>query len=81
MGLGQKSQAMLAEIGVTDTEPFLASDPFELYRAMAEAGVPVSLNLLYAMIGAQEQCHWQQVKRERRLDILMRLEDMGIPVT
>ncbi len=77
-GLGPKSAQMLATIGVTTAADFLAADPFELYRDMKQAGVPVSLNLLYAMIGAQENIPWQQVKQEQKTTILMRLDDMGL---
>lgn len=74
-GLGPKSQAMLARIGIETDEQFLASDPFVLFGRLKEQGLPVSLNLMYAMIGAQENIHWQAVKQERKLEILMRLDD------
>lgn len=77
-GLGPKSQQMLATIGIMDDGSFLASDPFELYRRLKEAGTSASLNLLYGMIGAQENCHWQEVKATQRTTILLRLDDMGL---
>ncbi len=80
-GLGPKSKAMLHSIGVTSVEQFMAADVFVLYaRIQSEhpsANQATSLNLLYAMIGAQENRHWQEIKRERRLEILLRLEEMG----
>jgi DNA transformation protein len=33
---------------------------------------------LYALIGAIEGRHWQEVKRERRTEILLRLDEMGL---
>jgi DNA transformation protein len=72
---------MLHSIGVTSVEQFMAADVFVLYaRIQSEhpsANQATSLNLLYAMIGAQENRHWQEIKRERRLEILLRLEEMG----
>lgn len=80
-GLGPKSKAMLHSIGVTSVEQFMAADVFVLYaRIQSEhpsTNQATSLNLLYAMIGAQENRHWQEIKRERRLEILLRLEEMG----
>jgi DNA transformation protein len=34
--------------------------------------------MLYAIMGEQENRHWQEIKRERRLEILLRLEELGI---
>ncbi|MBP8145482.1 MAG: TfoX/Sxy family DNA transformation protein, partial [Inhella sp.] len=41
-------------------------------------GLPVSLNLLYALIGAVEDRDWREVQREQRSAILLRLDDMGL---
>lgn len=77
-GLGPKSHEMLQRVGIASAEDFHANDPFELYRRMIEAGVPANLNLLYAMIGAQEDKHWQEIKQTMKTDILFRLDDMGL---
>lgn len=77
-GLGPQSRAMLHSIGVTSVEQFMASDVFALYVRLKSSNQSTSLNLLYAMIGAQENRHWQEIKRERRLEILLRLEELGI---
>lgn len=78
-GLGPQSKAMLHSIGVTSVEQFMASDVFALYVRLKSSNQSTSLNLLYAMIGAQENRHWQEIKRERRLEILIRLEALGLP--
>jgi DNA transformation protein len=76
-GLGPKSQAMLAQVGIVSVEQFMAADPFVIY-AQLHATIPnLSLNMLYAMMGAQENIHWQVIKAERKTEILMRLDDMG----
>lgn len=77
-GLGPQSQHMLQIIGIKTIEDFLVADVFDLY-AKLKSNIPnVSLNMLYAMIGAQEDRHWQEIKKERRLEILLRLEEMNL---
>ena len=77
-GLGPKSQAMLAQVGIVSVEQFMATDPFVIY-AQLHAIIPnLSLNMLYAMMGAQENVHWQMIKAERKIEILMRLDDIGL---
>ena len=77
-GLGPKSEQMLAQIGVNSAEDFLAADPFLLYAQFKLHSMSVSVNLLYAMIGAQEGHHWQEIAQSRREEILIRLDDMGL---
>lgn len=77
-GLGPKSQAMLMQAGIVSVEQFMASDPFVIYAKLHATMPSVSLNLLYAMIGAQENVHWQVIKSERKTEILMRLDDLGL---
>ncbi|MBC3832318.1 TfoX/Sxy family DNA transformation protein [Undibacterium amnicola] len=77
-GLGPQSKVMLRSIGVNSVEQFMASDVFALYVRLKSSNQSTSLNLLYAMIGAQENRNWQEIKRERRLEVLLRLEALGI---
>jgi len=78
MGLGPKSAEALRQVGIGSVAQLKASDPFEVY-ARLKARVPgTSLNFLYALIGAIENRHWQDVKRQRRTEILLRLQDMGL---
>lgn len=78
LNLGSKSQTWLRQVGITTPAQLRAVDAFTLYARLKTEVPGVSLNLLYALIGAQEGLHWQVVKRERRSDILLRLDDMGI---
>lgn len=65
-GLGTKSQAMLAQVGILSVEQFMATDPYVIY-AQLHASIPhLSLNMRYAMIGAQQDVHWQLTKAERK---------------
>nr|WP_314900992.1 TfoX/Sxy family DNA transformation protein [uncultured Deefgea sp.] len=77
-GLGPKSQAMLAQVGIVSVEQFMASDPFVIYAQLHASMPNLSLNMLYAMIGAQQYVHWQVIKAERKTEILMRLDDLGL---
>lgn len=76
-GLGPKSEQMLAAINMVSVEQFLASDAFDLYSELSKI-MPSNLNMLYAMIGAQENCSWQDIAQTRKVEILMRLDDMGL---
>ncbi|TXH88177.1 MAG: transcriptional regulator [Rhodoferax sp.] len=76
--LGQQSCKWLAAIGITTAEQLCAQDPFEVFVQLKETQPQLSLNMLYALIGAVEGMHWQQVQRERRAEILMRLDDLGL---
>jgi DNA transformation protein len=77
-GLGPRSEAWLAQVGIHTPDALRAADPFEVY-ARLHAEVPgFNLNGLYALIGAIEERSWLEVKRERRTEILLRLEQMGL---
>ncbi len=36
------------------------------------------LNSIYAILGAQQDVHWQEVARTQKYEILLRLDDMGL---
>lgn len=77
-GLGPKSSAALRSVGIDSIEELRVRDPFDVY-ALLKANVPgTNLNFLYGLIGAVEDVHWQEIKRTRRTQILLRLEEMGI---
>lgn len=77
-GLGEKSQQVLANIGIISIKEFYNLDSFEIYKRLKQHDEKVSLNFLYAIIGAKENCHWQEVRKNRKEEILMRLDDMGL---
>ena len=77
-GLGPKSSAALHAIGISSIEALRARDPFDVYVELKTQVPGTSLNFLYALIGAIEDVHWQEIKRTRRTAILLRLEEMGI---
>ncbi len=77
-GLGPKSSSMLRDVGIVTAKDLYSADPYFLYQSLKRRFPSTSLNMLYAIMGAQEQRHWLEIKKERRLEILMRLEEIGI---
>ena len=75
-GLGPRSSAVLAHAGIHTRAQLQAADPYRLYLQLRASRPGVSLNLLYALIGAQENVDWRLVARERKTAILMRLDDL-----
>lgn len=78
LNLGPQSRRWLEDIGIADAEALRRHDPFEVYARLRQTQPRVSVNLLYALIGAVEGLHWQEVQRQRRTEILMRLDDLGL---
>ena len=77
-GFGPKSEEILAKVGIHSVDDFMAAEPFQLYARLKKQVKGTGLNSIYAIIGAQENIHWQEVARTRREEILMRLDDMGL---
>jgi DNA transformation protein and related proteins len=77
-GLGAMSWNTLASIGIQSQKALLERDPFDVYADLHRMNVSRNLNMLYALIGAAESKHWQIIARERRTEILLRLDEMGI---
>lgn len=72
--LGPASRAQLNALGITTIEQLRASDPFALYAQLKQNNPKVSLNFLYVIIDAQEGWHWLEIKKERRLELVLQLE-------
>ncbi|QYJ74155.1 TfoX/Sxy family protein [Shewanella sp. FJAT-52076] len=69
--LGPRSAAWLSEIGLSSLEDLRELGSIEVMLRLKHAGIPVSLNLLYALEGALEGRHWQDVKRERKGELVL----------
>jgi DNA transformation protein len=76
--LGEKTEARLAQVGIFTPDQLLQSDPFEVYARLKKHVPGTSLVALYALIGAIDDQHWLDVKRERYTEILIHLDDRGI---
>ena len=77
-GFGPKSEDILAKVDIHSVSDFMDIDPYELYAQLKENVKGTGLNSIYAIIGAREGIHWQEVARTRKEEILMRLDDMGL---
>ena len=74
LNLGPQSRAWLAQVGIDSLEQLQAQDAIRVYVAIKARQPKASLNLLYALVGAQQGVHWQEVARHQKMDLLMRLE-------
>lgn len=77
-GFGPKSEEILAKVGVCSVDQFLDCDPFALYANLKREVKGTGLNSIYAIIGAQQDRHWQEVAKNDKEEILIRLDDMGL---
>ena len=70
-GFGPKSEEILARVNINSVEDFMAIDPYDLYKELKKKVKGTGLNSIYAIIGAQEGLHWQEVSRTRKTEILI----------
>jgi DNA transformation protein and related proteins len=77
-GLGPASAKMIAQAGVTTSVALKKADLYQLYARIKQQQPKVSINLLYAMIGAVENEDWRTIAKERRSEVLMRLDDLSL---
>lgn len=75
---GLKSESMLADIGITSVDDFLAMDPYDVYAQLVNQGHPKNLNMMYAILSAHDDMDWVDIARDRKMEILLRLDDMGL---
>jgi hypothetical protein len=64
--VGPKSAAWLRQVGVRTQEDLLRLGPVEAFMKVKRAGFRPSLNLLYSLAGAIEDCHWADLPDERK---------------
>ncbi|MCP5335072.1 MAG: TfoX/Sxy family protein [Oceanospirillaceae bacterium] len=73
-GLGPKSQAMLANAGITSLTQLRELGAVQAYLRVRASNSQASLNLLWALEGALSNLPWQQVAREQRSSLLLALD-------
>lgn len=73
--LGPKSAAMLASVGVTTLAQLGQRGAVATYVAVKHQQPGASLNLLYALVAALEDSDWKSVRRERKLALMLAVED------
>lgn len=72
--VGPKSAAWLRQVGVRTIEDLTRVGPVEVFLKVKRAGFRPSLNLLYAMAGAIDDCHWTDLSDERKAALMSALE-------
>lgn len=77
-GLGPKSRALLAQVGIRTAAQLKAADVYEVYAQLKAIDPRTSLNMIYGLMAAQDGVDWRVVARERRTEILLRLDEMGL---
>ncbi|CCO48637.1 putative TfoX N family protein [Vibrio nigripulchritudo SOn1] len=77
-GFGPKSEEILATVGIHSVDDFMLADSYELYAKLKEKVKGTGLNSIYAIIGAKENIDWREVAKQRKTEVLMRLDEMGL---
>jgi len=77
-GFGPKSEEIFEQVDIYSVEDFFAADTYELYARLKAKVKGTGLNSIYAIIGAKEDVHWQEIARTRKTEILMRLDELGL---
>jgi len=68
--IGPKSAAWLRQVGLRTREDLAAAGTVEAFMRVKRAGFKPTLNLLYAIEGALQDCHWQEISDERRSELI-----------
>ena len=72
--VGPKSAAWLRQVGVRTQEDLVRLGPVEAFMKVKRAGFRPSLNLLYALAGAIENCHWADLPNEQKASLVAAAE-------
>lgn len=76
-GFGPKIEEMFDKVDIHTVADFMAYDSYELY-ALLKPMKGIGLNSIYAIIGARENRSWLEVSQTQKMEILLRLDDMGL---
>lgn len=74
-GLGPKSVALLARVGITSHAELRRVGAVAAFVRARRCGTGVSLNLLWGLESALTGMPWQEVARMHRTSLLLALED------
>lgn len=72
--VGPKSAAWLRQVGLHGRGDLEAAGPVDAFMRIKRAGFRPSMNLLYALEGALQDCHWQEVPQARREQLIAEAE-------
>jgi hypothetical protein len=68
--IGPKSAAWLRQVGIRTDEDVKRFGALESFIKVKKAGFKAGLNLLYALAGAEDDCHWQEIGDARKHALL-----------
>jgi len=69
--VGPKSAAWLRQVGVRTEGEIKELGAMEVFMKVKKAGFKPSLNLLYALEGAVQDCHWTALSDERKSELVL----------
>ena len=69
--IGPKSAAWLRQVGLRTQEDLEGVGAVEAFIRVKRAGFRPSLNLLYAMQGALDDCHWTELGEETKSALIL----------
>jgi hypothetical protein len=72
--IGPKSAAWLRQVGLRTRDDLAAAGTLDAFMRVKRAGFKPGLNLLYAIEGALNDCHWQEVPEARRVELVAAAE-------
>lgn len=72
--IGPKSAAWLRQVGLRTPEELIAIGAVGAFVKVRRAGFKPSLNLLYSLEGALQDCHWQELPEARRTELVAEYE-------
>ncbi len=72
--VGPKSAAWLRQVGIRSEADIKRLGALESFMKVKRAGFRAGLNLLYALAGAEKDCHWQDVTAEHKQSLLIALD-------
>lgn len=68
--IGPKSAAWLRQVGIKSTEEIKSLGAFAAFLKVRRAGFKATLSLVYALAGAEDDCHWQALDVKRKAALL-----------
>ena len=66
LNIGPKSYAWLKQVGIRTSEDLKRLGAMEVFMKVKKAGFRPSLNLLYALAGAEQERHWNTLTAEEK---------------
>lgn len=77
-GLGPSSERALVRIGITTIRELRSVGAIEAFRRLRADNQSISVNFLYALVGALEDTDWREIARERRYELLTECESLDM---